>query len=633
MLDCDTAPKFLKRNYERWGDRQVAMRRKDFGIWQEYTWKDSYEMVKHFSLGLINLGFQPGDKISILGESNPEWWWAEFAAQAAHGAVVGIFADSTPPEVKYIVEHSDSTFVVAEDQEQIDKILDIKDELHGIKKVIYWDPKGLWGYEDPILASWNEVIDLGREYDEANPGLFEQMVEETREDDVAFFCYTSGTTSATPKGVMHSHKFFTAIHKLMMPCIIMREGDSWFSYLAPVWIAEQLTGIPLHLISGTTVYFPEGPETAQADVREAAPQALFYGSRMWENMLSTIQVTISDASPLKRFVYNLFLPVGYKIADFNIENRIPRLFWRILHYLANWITFRPLQDKLGLLKTRNPLTAGSALGAEAIRYFQAIGVNLEQWLGITEVGMVSGHSSDDVKPESSGPPRSIVRISDEGEIQVKSPAQFIGYYKDADLTKKSVVDGWFHTGDAGYIGDDGHLIYYDRMVDMKQLGNGYKFAPQYIENGLKFSPYIKDVMVFGSEDVDCVSAIINIDFGNVGKWAENHHIAYTTFVDLSQKSQTYELIGKDIKRINRTMVEQGRVRKYVLLHKEFDPDEAELTRTRKLRRAFMEQRYRYLLDAIYADKQEITAEAEVKYRDGRTGKISTSLKIESIEDI
>jgi long-chain acyl-CoA synthetase len=382
------------------------------------------------------------------------------------------------------------------------------------------------------------------------------------------------------------------------------------------------------------VNFPEKPETVREDLREIAPQVLLFSSRLWENVASMVQMKISESSALNRFFYNLLLPIGYKVADMRFRKEEPNLFWKALYALADLVMFRPLRDKIGLLKVRAAYTAGAALNPDVLRFFQAIGVNLKQLFGSTEAIIHTLHRDDDIKVETVGPPVPGVKvaISEEGEILVKSDAVFCGYYKNPDATRKALKDGWFHTGDAGYFDDDGHLIYLDRVKDLLELAGGAKFSPQYIEGKLKFSPYIRDTMVVGGKDKAYVTAIVNIDFDNVGEWAEKHHIAYTTFVDLSQKPEVYDLIRKDVERVNSILPPPARVRKFVLLHKEFDPDEAELTRTRKLRRTFMESRYQNIIEAMYGDRDRVMVQAEVKYRDGRTGVVETAVKIYSLDE-
>jgi long-chain acyl-CoA synthetase len=616
----NTLPKLLKKNAEKYGDRRIAMRVKDRGIWQRFTWKDYYENVKYFSLGLISLGMKRGDKISILGENKPEIFWAELGIQAVGGTMVGIFTDCTPPEVKFYVTDSDSTFVVAHDQEQVDKLLQIKEDLPLVKKVIYWDPKGLWSYEDPILISFPDMVQLGKGYEKNHPNLFEEG--------------TSGTTGL-PKGAMISHKGLVAIANAWRDVDHWSDSDRYVSFIPPGWIAEQAVGVAGQLVSGMEVNFPEEPETVQENIREIGPSILFFAPRLWENINRMIQAKITDTSALRRWIYHLFLPVGYKTAEYHSSQKRSNPFQKFFYRMAHWVLFRPLRDRVGLSRIRCAYTAGSAVSPEILNYFQAIGVNIKQLYGGSEQGLVTIHLDGEIKYETCGPPMPgvEVRLSPEGEILVKGDNIFSGYYKNLEATQEKIHDSWYYTGDFGYIDDDRHLVVIDRMEDLKELKGGQKFSPQFAEIRLRFCPYIKDALVIGGEDKDYVTAIINIDLDNVGRWAEARRIPYTTFTDLSQKAEVIELIKKDIQRINKFLPEWSRIRKFVNLHKEFDADEAELTRTRKLRRTFVESRYSDLITALYGKDREYNVEASITYRDGRKGVIKTAIQVNPVEDI
>ena len=631
MENWDTIPKLVMRNRQQWG-HYTAMSMKDFGVWQRYSWAEYYEKVKHFSLGLISLGMEPGDVVCIIGDNEPQWFWGEFATQAAGGTVTGIFVDSIPSEVKYVAEHSGAKFAIVNDQEQTDKFLEIKDELPLLKKVIYWDPKGLRDYDDPLLASFNEVIALGKEYEKTHPGLFEQNVERGKGEDIAFIYYTSGTTGL-PKGATLTHQALINTARSFVSRYPLSEDDDLISNFPAAWVGDSFFATIPHLLSGARLNFAEEPDTVAEDTREVGPNFVIYGPRQWESLVSEIQVKMFDAHPLKRFVYHLFLPVGYKMADFNFEGKRPNLFWRALYGIAYLLLFRALKDRLGLSRVRFAVTGSSVLSLDTFRLIHAIGVELRQNYGSTEAGLISSHGKGEIKFESVGRPAlgTEVRITDDGELLVRNDCMFNGYHKDARKTTETLIDGWCHTGDAVNIDDDGHLLFIDRLEHMGQLSSGIKYAPQYVEGRLRFSPYIRDAMVIGGKDKDFVSAILNIDFAMVGKWAERNHIPYTTFVDLSQKEEVADLVRKDLARVNSYLPEPARVRKFVLLHKEFDADEAELTRTRKLRREFMEERYRDLIEAMYKDGRKIKVKAPVTYRDGRKGVVATRIKVRNIK--
>jgi len=622
-----TIPQIIKENHEKWGHR-TAMCMKKFGVWERYNWQRYYENVKYLSLGLISLGLERGDVVCIIGDNEPEWFWGEFATQAAGGIVTGVFVDSIPSEVKYIVAHSGAKFAIANDQEQTDKFLQIKDEVPHLKKVIYWDPKGLKNYDAPLLIGFSEVIKLGKEYEKTHPRLFEQNVEQGREDDPAFIYYTSGTTGL-PKGAMITHRALISTAEGFVSRYPLHENDDLISNFPAAWVGDSFFATIPHLLTGARLNFPEEPETIAEDTREIGPNFVIYGPRQWESLVSEIQVKIIDTNPIKRFFYNLFLPVGHRIADVRFQNRTPNIFWRILYGIAYALLFRPLRDRLGLSKVRFAVTGSSVLSLDTFRLIHAIGIELRQNYASTEAGLISSHGKGEIDFESVGRPAlgTEVRVTGEGELLVRSTSMFNGYHNDPEKTKGVLAGGWCHTGDAVNINDKGHLIFLDRLDHMRELSSGIKYAPQYIEGRLRFSPYIKDAMVIGGKDKDFVSAIVNMDFTMVGKWAERNHLPYTTFVDLSQKREVAELVQKDLVRVNSYLPEQARVRRFALLHKEFDADEAELTRTRKLRREFMEERYSDLIKGIYGDGEDIKVKAAITYRDGRQGVVTTSIKV------
>ncbi len=627
QAERDTIPKLIMHNYERWPDRP-AMCMKKFGIWERYTWRQYYQNVKDFSLGLISLGLQRGDVVCIIGDNEPEWFWGEFAVQAAGGIATGAFVDSIPSEVRHIASHSGAKFAIANDQEQTDKFLEIKQDLPELKKIIYWDPKGLKNYDDPLLISFTEVMRLGREYEKEHPGLFEENVKRGRGEDTAFIYYTSGTTGL-PKGARLSHRALISTASGFISRYPLYEDDDLISNFPAAWVGDSYFATIPHLLTGARINFPEEPETIVEDTRETGPNFVIYGPRQWEGIVSEIQVKMMDAHPLKRFVYRLLLPVGHKMADFFFQGKKPNLFWWLLDIVAYWLLFRPLRDRLGLSRVRFAVTGSSVLSLDTFRLIHAIGIELRQNYASTEAGLISSHGRGEIDFESVGRPaiNTEVRVTDEGELLVRSESMFDGYHRDPEKTKEVLVDGWCHTGDAVNINEKGHLIFLDRLEHMGELRSGVRYAPQYIEGRLRFSPYIKDAMVIGGRDRDYVSAIINMDFAMVGKWAERRHLAYTTFVDLSQRPEVADLIRRDLVRVNSYLPEGARVRRFVLMHKEFDPDEAELTRTRKLRREFMEGRYRELIESIYGGRDEIVVEAPVTYRDGRQGTVATTIRV------
>jgi len=637
MDAADTLPKSLIAARRQFGDHRIAMRQKDKGIWRAYTWQQSCDQVRRLALGLIRLGLQRGDKACIIGDNDPQYFWAQIAIQAAGGVAVGIFTDSTPPEIQYIVQHANAVLVFAKDQEQCDKFLSIRDQVPDVRRVIYWDDKGLWNYTDAWLMSFQAVQADGQALDAEQPDLFDRSASEGRGDDLAIFCYTSGTTGLS-KGVMISHANLLAGCDQTAQIDPRRETDEYLSFLPPAWITENVLGLAYHLRTGMIVNFPEAPETVQEDIRELAPHALLFSARLWENLVALVQVRMAESSRLNRLLYRLFMPVGYRVSALRFEQRRPvGLLWRLLQALGEFALFRPLRDKLGLTQVRSAYSSGAALNPDVIRFFRAIDVNIKQLYGSTEAQVHTLHIGDDVKFETVGvpPPGMQIQIVEDGEIWVSGATLFQGYYKDAEATAKALVTDaqgrrWFRTGDAGTLDADGHLIYLDRVKEMIALAGGEKYSPQYIEGRLKFSPYIRDVMTVGGTDMAFVTALINIDFNNVGRWAEKRGLAYTTFVDLSQKAEVYALIHHEVEQVNRTLPPAARVRRFVLLHKEFDADEGELTRTRKLRRGLLGERYRDMIAAMYGGGDAVRVRAAVKYRDGREGVVETMVRVATV---
>jgi long-chain acyl-CoA synthetase len=629
----DTWPKILKYNCEKYSDSQTAIRYKNKGIWQPFTWKDYYINVKKLALGLMSLGLEFGDKVIIIGDNAPQWYYAELAAQASHAVSVGVHPDSIPSEIKYFAQNSEARFALVEDQEQVDKFLEIMGELPHLKKIIYWDYKGLAHYTDPILIGYEQVLKLSREYEAEHPGLFEQNVENGNADDVCAIVYTSGTTGFAPKGAVHTYRTMRAGAEYYLQLDPWYENDNIVPYLPPVWMTEQWSGIGCHLLSASILNFAEEPETQQEDTREIGPSVVLYGARLWEALAGTVQARIRESDALKRFTFRLLMPIGYKIADLRLGRQTPGLFWKILYSLAYIALFRPIRDSLGLSNARICYSTGAVLSPDAFRFYHALNLPLKSIYGSTEGGALSGARSNDIRLETVGPihREAELRISDKGELIYRQPGTFLGYYKDPDKTAEVLKDGWFYSGDSGSITEDGHVIFLDRLEDLVEMSSGDKLAPQLIESRLRSSPYIKDVWVLAGPARTYASVVIVIDHESLGRWAGQRGLHFTTFSELSQNPEVYQLVKQEIDRINSTLPAGTRVRKYVNLHREFDPDEAELTRNRKLRRAFVEERYRKLIKAIYSDNTEVPIEAQVRSQDGRMGTTKHTISIKSAE--
>jgi len=627
----DTFPKLLVRNARAHGDR-TALREKEFGIWQPFTWRAYHDRVRDFSLGLSALGVGRGDKVAIIGDNRPEWVWSEIAAQAAGAASVGIYQDSSLVEVGFVIDHCDASVIVAEDQEQVDKILEMIDRLPKVRHVVYTDPRGLRTYRHPALLSFEAVEEQGRALGRERPGLFEENVAKGSADDIAIICYTSGTTG-NPKGAMLTFRNLLSMALALDEVDPKRSDDEFVSFLPLAWIGEQMMSLSTALAKGFTVNFPEEPDTVTEDIREIGPNVMFAPPRVWESLTSTVQVKIMDTTPFKRFMYERCMPIGEKIADLRFAKKLVPAHWRLLYRLADLALFRALKDRLGMSNLRTASTGGAALGPDVFRFFHGMGVPLKQIYGQTEIAGISCiHRDDDIAFHSVGKPipGTEVRIAPDGEILSRSASVFLGYYKNEEATRAALVDGWLHSGDAGYMSDDGHLVVIDRLKDVMKLADGTQFSPQFIENRLKFSPYVKEAVVVG-KDRPFLTAMLCIDMGVVGKWAERNKLSYTTYTDLSAKAEVYDLVHREVDKVNETLPAAARIHKFVLLYKELDADDEELTRTRKVRRVFVEERYRDVIAALYGDVPEVRIDTTIKFQDGKTAHIRTTLLVRRLE--
>ncbi|MCA9932641.1 MAG: long-chain fatty acid--CoA ligase [Ardenticatenaceae bacterium] len=627
---AETFPQLLIERTAEFGERQ-ALREKDYGIWQAISWNEYLRHVRFFSQGLVSLGLTPEDTVAIIGDNRPEWIYSELAAQAAGAKSIGIYQDAVVKEMIYIITHARVKFIVVEDQEQVDKILEMWDELTGVEKVIYYDPKGLRNYTEEFLMFFPDVEKLGEAFEQENPGWFEESVQRGKADDIAILSTTSGTTG-NPKLAMITHKNLVSMGHNLMELDPLLPDDRFVSFLPMAWIGEQMLSFACSLQNGFTLNFPEEPETALANVREIGPHSMFSPPRIWENLVSQVLVKIEDSSRLKKAVYDWAMQIGYEMADYRFRKEEANAAMKFKYFLADWLVFQEIKDHLGLRHLKRAYTGGAALGPDVFRFFHALGVNLKQIYGQTEASGISVvHRDGDIKFQTVGTPvpGTAVRIAENGEILLKSDSIFKGYYRNPEATAETLIDGWMHSGDAGYFDEDGHLIVIDRAKDVMTLHDGTKFSPQFIENKLKFSPYVKEAVVFGG-DWPFVTAMINIDMENTGKWAENNQIAYTTYTDLAQKPEVYALVRKQVETANSDLPDAARIQRFLLLHKELDADDAELTRTRKVRRRFVAQRYDDIISALYSQNDHLDVETTITYQDGRTATLNTRLRIESL---
>jgi long-chain acyl-CoA synthetase len=598
-----TLPQMLAAHARRYGDRKVALREKEYGIWQEVSWAAYAAHVRAVGLGLEALGLRRGETLAIVCGNRPAWLYAELGAQALGAIPVGVYVDSLPEQACYVVAHCEAKIVVVEDQEQADKILAVRAQLPRVERIVVDDTRGLEDYREPLLTSLEEVERLGREVEAREPGRHDELLARGTPDDVALLAYTSGTTGA-PKAAMLSHRNLIAMAAGVTQVDRVFDTDDLVSFLPFSWVGEQLVSVAIALQAAATVSFPEQPATVRQDLREIGPHLVIGPPRFWEAMCSEYQVKIADAGRFKGAAARLALGIGTRVAERRLRRQPVGPVLRLLAGLAHVLTFRALLDRLGLSRVRCAYTGGAALGPELFRFFRAIGLNIKQVYGQTESGGISVlHPDDDVRPETVGKPtaHTQIRISEAGEILICSPTVFRGYYKNPEATAQALNDGWLHTGDAGLVEDDGHLVVIDRLKDVLSLADGSRFSPALIENKLKFSPYVREAVAVG-EGRPFVVALIQIDMGIVGNWAESHRVPFTTFKDLAGKPEVFALISREVARVNEDLRAAARIHAFALFDKELDADDDELTRTNKVRRSTILGKYRDMIDGLYTSQ-------------------------------
>ena len=633
--DRDTFPKLVRDNAERFGSR-VAIREKDYGIRQSYTWRDYFDQARLIALGLASLGFARGDKTAIIGDNRPQLYWAVMATQALGGVPVPIYQDSVEKEMQYILDHAEARFAVVEDQEQVDKLLHVKAQCPRLESIIYDDSRGMRGYSEPSLLSLTELAERGRKFEVGHPAHFDDELGRGRADDVAIICYTSGTTGV-PKGAMLSHRNLSVTARNAAAFEGLQSDEEILSYLPMAWVGDHIFSYAQSIVTGFAINCPESAATVLHDLKEIGPTYFFAPPRIWETILTNVMVRVEDCAWPKRRLVDFFLRLAQAIEQARL-NRAPVPVWRrLLAPLGHLLVGAPLRDNLGMRRLRRAYTAGEAIGPEIFVFFRALGINVKQIYGMTEASVfITVQKDDDVRLDTVGIPIPGVelRISPEGEVLYRSPGVFQGYYKNPEATRQTLEDGWVRSGDAGVIDHDGHLKIVDRAKDVGRLADGTLFAPKYLENKLKFSPYVKEAVCVG-QDRPYVAALINIDLVAVGNWAERGGIVYTSYTDLSQKPEVYDLVRREVERVNRSLAEDevlrgARIRKFLILHKELDPDDEEITRTRKVRRGYIALKYAALIEALYGEGGHVEVEAKVTYEDGRTGTIRADVRIHDV---
>lgn len=631
-----TFPQILLDNAQKYGDSKIAIREKDYGIWQSYSWKAYLDQVRGFALGLATLGFKRGDKLAIIGDNRPQLYWGMAAAQCLGGVPVPLYQDAVEKELHFILEHSEVKFALAEDQEQSDKLLALKDKCPNLEYIFFDDPKGMRNYTEPHLMAFTEVQELGRAFDSDDPEYFTAEISKGQLNDLAIIAYTSGTTG-NPKGVLLQYRAVVTASKHFIEFENLQDDEEIMAHLPMAWIGDHVFSYGMALLAGYTTNCPEDAATVEKDMKEIGPTYIFGPPRIWENMLTAVMIKMEDTAWIKRKLFRFFLNIAERAEKLRIDKTPVPVILTILYQMGRFLIYAPLTDSIGLGKARVAYTAGEAIGPEIFMFFRSLGINLKQLYGMTEsAALVSIQKDRDIDLETVGTPVPGVdiKISEDGEVLFRSPGNFAGYYKDPKATAETLTDGYIRSGDAGYITEKGHLKIIDRAKDVSALTDGTLFAPKYIENKLKFSPYIKEAVAHG-KGRDRVTAFIDIDYGAVGNWAERKHIPYTNYTDLAQKSEVYDLIYRAIIRVNEGLSEDpklkgAQIRRFLLLHKELDPDDGEITRTRKVRRQFISDKYRSLIAALYADGDCVEVDATFTYEDGRTTPMKANLTIRDV---
>jgi len=632
-MSTTTLPRLLRRNAEQMAARP-AMREKNHGIWQTFNWAQYCQEVHDFALGLAAHGFRRGDKLAVIGDNRPRLYWAQVAAQCLGGAAVPTYQDSIASELVFVLNHAEVSVVVAEDQEQVDKILSLRAELPHLELVVYDDPKGLRHYSAAGIKSFAEMQEAGRQFGAAQPGYVDAEIDKGGADDLALLTYTSGTTGR-PKGVMLSHANLLSSAQGFVAAEDIRATDDLLCYLPMAWIGDSLFSLVLTLLVGFTCNCPERPETVQRDLRELGPTIAIAPPRIWENMLTQLRVRAADATSLKHRLFEFFRAHAERAEQLKGEDKPVSPLARLGLALGDVLVYAPVRDQLGLRQARWVYTGGAPLGPDTFRFFRAFGVNIKQVWGSTELaGLASLQPDGEADPDTVGRviPGTEARIAEDGEVLIRSAAVFKGYYKQPDATSDTMTDdGWFRSGDSGFLDRRGHLVVIDRAKDVGKLADGTPFAPQFVENKLKFSPYIAEAVAFGDQR-PFVAAIIAIDLTTVGNWAERRNLAYTSFQDLSAKREVRRLIAEEISEVNASLPDAARIRRFLLLNKEFDADDNEITRTRKIRRRFVAEKYAAIIEAFYRGDREVGVTTEITYEDGRKAMLSSTILIEGISE-
>ena len=629
----DTFPKLLEHHAQVRGERP-AMREKSLGIWQTWTWRYLAEEVRALASGLAAQGFKRGDHLALAGDNRPRIYAAMCAAQCLGGIPVPLYQDAVAAEMAFPIQNAEIAFAVAEDQEQVDKLLEILPKCPTLKRIYYDEPRGMRHYSQGELMSYDRLLELGRESLSRDPAFLAAEIAKGSGSDTAAMFFTSGTTG-NPKGVVLTHHSLLDRARAAAEMEGLDDADVVLAYLPPAWIGQNIFSYAQPFVTGYCICCPESAETVMSDMREIGPTYYFAPPRVLEALLTQVSIRMEDADRMSRFFYRYFMGVATRVGGAILDGKPVSVLDRVAYWLGDLLTYGPLRNVLGMSRVRVAYTAGEAIGPDLFKFYRSIGINLKQLYGSTETSVfVCIQPNGQVKPDTVGPAVKGVELkfTPDRELVIRSPGLFKEYYKNPQATAEAKDrDGWFHTGDAGYFDSDGHVKIIDRVKDVGMLADGTLFAPKYLENKLKFFPYIKEAVAFG-QGRDRVSAFINIDMEAVGSWAEKRNLAYSGYTDLASREEVCELVRECVEKVNADLAQEAeiansQVHRFLVLHKELDADDGELTRTRKVRRGAIADKYRTLVDALYDGRKSVHVEAQVKYEDGRSGSISADLRV------
>jgi len=629
----DTFPKLLAHNASARGAR-AAIREKDLGIWQAWSWAEVARQVETMAAGLAEIGVRRGDKMLVVGDNRPRLYWSMVAAQAVGAIPVPVYQDSVAREMAFVVEHAEARFAMAEDQEQVDKLLEIRAGVPSLERIVYCDGRGMRHYAQPSLTSFEELIRLGRERLAREPAWYAAEVAKGKGSDVSIMLYTSGTTG-NPKGVVLSFDNVIKAAEAGIAFDRLTEREEVLAYLPMAWVGDHVFSFAESYVAGFCVSCPESGATVMHDLRELGPSFFFAPPRIFENLLTSVMIRMEDASRLKRWLFHRFLSVARRVGPRLLNRQPVAMRDRLAYALGELLVFGPLKNTLGFSRIRLAYTAGEAIGPEIFQFFRSLGINLKQLYGSTEASVfITNQPDDEVRPDTVGRPVPGVelKLSDEGEVMFRSPGVFREYYKNPEATAETrTADGWVHTGDAGLMTEDGHLRIIDRAKDVGRLTSGALFAPKYIENKLKFFPNVREAVAFGNGR-DHVAVFINIDLTAVGSWAERNNVPYGGYLDLATNAQVADIVRGHVEQVNRDLAQDPQlsgtqIRRFLILHKELDADDGELTRTRKVRRRIIADKYLPLVEALYDGSRTAHIETQVTFEDGRTGVVKADLAV------